>query len=485
MDPLGRPLNEAAEELQATGRDPALAEDATELERLVGWLDERTGLAGLVRTTLRKVFPDHWSFLLGEIALFCFVILVATGTFMTFFFVPSAAPTTYQGSYAPLQGQTVSEAFNSVVNLSLEIPAGLLMRQVHHWTAVVFVAVVIAHLARVFFTGGFRRPRELNWLIGFGLLVFALAEGFTGYSLPDDLLSGTGARIAYSVAISIPFIGPYLGSLVFGGEFPTAAFVPRFFVLHVMLLPALFAGAIAAHVGLVFLQKHTQYKGGRAREDNVVGRHFWPGQAFLSAGLFFLTAAVMALMGGLIQINPVWAYGPFEPAIVSSPAQPDWYVGWLDGALRIFPPFEPVILGITIPSVFIPGFVLPGALFTVVAVWPFLERRFTHDTREHHLLDWPWESPARAATGAAILTVFAVLTLAGGNDVLAIYLDLSVEMLTGIFQALAVGGPVVVWILVYLLCRSRLGRPAPEDAPQRGGVELRRTASGGFEESER
>ena len=170
----------------------------------------------------------------------------------------------------------------------------------------------------MFFTGAFRRPRELNWLIGFGLLVFALAEGFTGYSLPDDLLSGTGARIAYSVAISIPFVGPYLGSLAFGGEFPTAAFLPRFFVLHVMLLPALFAGAIAAHVGLVFLQKHTQYaRRPCSATDNVVGRHFWPGQAFLSAGLFFLTAAVMALMGGLVQINPVWAYGPFEPAIVS------------------------------------------------------------------------------------------------------------------------------------------------------------------------
>jgi ubiquinol-cytochrome c reductase cytochrome b subunit len=483
VDNLGRPLNDAAVELQATGHDPS-DETPTELERMVGWLDERTGLAGIMRTTLRKVFPDHWSFLLGEIALFCFVILVATGTFMTFFFVPSAAQTTYQGAYAPLQGQAVSEAFNSVVNLSLEVPAGLLMRQVHHWTAVVFVAVIVTHLARVFFTGAFRRPRELNWLIGFGLLVFALAEGFTGYSLPDDLLSGTGARIAYSVAISIPFVGPYVGSLLFGGEFPTAAFLPRFFVLHVMLLPALFAGAIAAHVGLVFLQKHTQYKGGRARADNVVGRHFWPGQAFLSAGLFFLTAAVMALMGGLIQINPIWAYGPFEPAIVSSPAQPDWYVGWLDGALRIFPPFEPVILGITIPSVFIPGIVVPGALFTIVAVWPFVERRWTKDGREHHLLDWPWEQPGRAATGAAILAIFAILTLAGGNDVMAVYLHLRVEDLTRIFQVLVLVGPVVVWLVVYALCRSRASRSDPGDVPDRGGVAVRRTSSGGFEEAE-
>ncbi len=487
VDDLGRTVavetDGAVAGVTAAGDSTAPAEP-TELERLVGWLDERTGLAGLARTTLRKVFPDHWSFLLGELALFCFVILLATGTFLTFFYVPSAAPTTYSGSYQPLQGGIVSQAYDSVVHLSLEVTAGLLMRQVHHWTAVVFVAVVVAHLARVFFTGAFRRPREINWLIGFGLLTFALAEGFTGYSLPDDLLSGTGARIAYSAAISIPFVGPYLASLVFGGEFPTAAFLPRFFVLHVMLLPALFAGAIAAHVGLVFLQKHTQFRLGRAREDNVVGRHFWPGQAFLSGGLFFLTAAVMAVLGGLVQINPVWAYGPFEAPLVSSPAQPDWYVGWLDGALRIFPPFEPVIFGITIPAAFIPGVVIPGVLFTLVAVWPFLERRLTGDRGVHNLLDWPWDLPLRAATGAAILSVFAILTLAGGNDVLAAYLDLPIEMLTWIFRGLVILGPVAIWLVVYLLARSRTSRPEPDAAPPPGGIALRRTATGGFEEAE-
>jgi ubiquinol-cytochrome c reductase cytochrome b subunit len=479
VDDLGRPV---------AGRTPddgtASPPEPTELERLVGWLDERTGLAGLVRTTLRKVFPDHWSFLLGELALFCFIILLATGTFLTFFYVPSAAPTTYSGPYQPLQGAQVSQAFNSVVQLSLEVTAGLVMRQVHHWTAVVFVAVIVTHLARVFFTGAFRRPREINWLIGFLLLTFAMAEGFTGYSLPDDLLSGTGARIAYSVAISIPFVGPYLGSLAFGGDFPTAAFLPRFFVLHVMLLPALFGGAIAAHVGLVFLQKHTQFRIGRAREDNVVGRHFWPGQAFLSGGLFFLTAAVMALLGGLVQINPVWAYGPFEAPLVSSPAQPDWYVGWLDGALRIAPPFEPVIFGITLPTVFIPGVVIPGILFTIIGLWPFIERRITGDRGVHHLLDWPWDVPVRAATGAAILGVFAILTLAGGNDVLAVYLDLPVELLTWIFRGLVIVGPVVIWLLVYTLARSRSTRPEPDEAPPPGGFALRRTGSGGFEEVE-
>ncbi len=490
VDPIGRPLNDPARELRdAEARGDASAVDViadpepTELERITGWLDERTGLAGLVRTTLRKVFPDHWSFLLGEIALFCFIILVATGTFLTFFFVPSASQTTYAGPYPPLQGATVSEAYNSVLRLSFDVKAGLLMRQVHHWTAVVFVAVIVAHLSRVFFTGAFRRPREINWLIGFGLLTFALAEGFTGYSLPDDLLSGTGARIAYSAAISIPLIGPYVASLLFGGEFPTAAFLPRFFVLHVMLLPALFAGAIVAHVGLVFLQKHTQFRVGRAREDNVVGRHFWPGQAFVSGGLFFLTAAVVALLGGLVQINPIWAYGPFDAPIVSSPAQPDWYVGWLDGSLRIFPPFEPVILGITIPSAFVPGVVIPGILFTIVGIWPFIERRVTGDRAPHNLLDWPWESPFRAATGAAILGLFAILTLAGGNDVLSAFLDLPIESLTWLFRFLVLAFPIAVWLVVYALCRSRQRYPAPDERPK-GGIRLVRNATGGWEEAE-
>jgi ubiquinol-cytochrome c reductase cytochrome b subunit len=462
----------------------------TELERLAGWVDSRTGLAVVTRKAFRKVFPDHWSFLLGEVALFCFVILVATGTFLTFFFVPSAAPVVYAGSWEPLRGREVSAAFASVMHLSLEVRAGLLMRQIHHWTALVFVAVTVLHLCRVFFTGAFRRPRELNWILGFTLLVLALAMGLTGYTLPDDLLSGTGARITYSAALSIPVIGPWLASLVFGGEFPTEALISRFFVLHVMLLPGLVIGLIAAHIALLVLHKHTQFRGGPARETNVVGRSFWPTQVFLSTGLFFLTAAAMAAMGGLFQINPIWAYGPFDAAVVSSPAQPDWYVGWLDGALRVFPPFEPVIFGVTIPSAFIPGIVIPGIVFTVVAVWPFLEARLTGDHEEHHLLDRIWEHPVRSATGAAILAFFGTLTLAGGNDVIAFYLSTEIETLTNLFRVLTVVLPIVVWVATWRLCRNRRDRAWHDDDPgearaaSRGGTRLRRTATGGFEDAE-
>jgi quinol---cytochrome-c reductase cytochrome b subunit len=465
---------------------PPHAHRPTALERIAMWVDSRTGLAGVTRSALGKIFPDHWSFLLGEVALFCFVILVATGTFLTFFYVASAEPVTYDGSYLPLQGAEVSAAFDSVMTLSFEVKAGLLMRQIHHWTALVFVAVVILHLCRVFFTGAFRRPRELNWLVGFTLLVLVLLEGFTGYSLPDDLLSGTGARIAYSAALSIPFIGPWVASLIFGGEFPTIALISRFFVIHLLLVPGVLIGGIVIHLALLVLHKHTQWPGGPARETNVVGRHFWPTQVFLSTGLFFLTAAFMSLLGGLFQINPIWAYGPFDAAVVASPAQPDWYLGWLDGGLRIWPAFEPTILGITMPASFLPGIVLPGILFTIVALWPFIESRITGDHGEHHLLDHIWEHPGRTAAGVTILTIFGVLTLAGGNDILAYYFSTQLEALTILFRMLVLVLPVVFGLATYRICEARRAREVgpSRSRPPKGGVALRRTASGGFEELE-
>jgi len=463
--------------------------------RSLAWLDSRTGLGTLIRAGLRKVFPDHWSFLLGEVAVFCFIILVATGTFLTFFYVPSAATVPYQGPYQPLHGQDVSAAFDSVMALSFEVRAGLLMRQIHHWTALVFVGVIVLHICRVFFTGAFRRPRELNWIVGFTLLVLAMGAGFTGYSLPDDLLSGTGARIAYSAAISIPFIGPWLASLAFGGEFPTTALISRFYVTHILLLPAAIAALLTLHIVLLVLHKHTQYRGGPAREDNVVGRYLWPTQAFLSTGLFFLTAALLALIGGLFQINPIWLYGPFDASVVSSPAQPDWYVGWLDGALRIFPPFEPKILGIVVPAPFIPGIVIPGVLFTIVALWPFIEALLTRDHAEHHLLDRITDQPVRLASGLAILTIFAVLTIAGGNDVIAFYLGTDVESLTRALRVAVIALPILVWLTAYRFAVVARRRHRADGAADPGGADeppadrhpgqaLRRTADGGFEEAD-
>jgi len=453
------------------------------LGRSIGWLDDRTGLARFGRSAAKKVFPDHWSFLLGEVALFCFVILLATGIFLTFFYVPSAAQIPYYGRYQPLLGSDVSAAFNSVLNITFEVRAGLLVRQIHHWTALVFVGAIAIHMSRVFFTAAFRRPRDLNWVIGIGLLTLALAEGFTGYSLPDDLLSGIGLRIAYSALLSIPFLGPSLTFLLFGGEFPTAEIISRLFVIHTLLLPAIFIGAIGLHIGLTWLQKHTVYKGPGVTERTVKGPPFYPVQVFRSLGLFFLTAAVLALVAGLVQINPVWLYGPFVPYSATVPAQPDWYVGWLEGALRLGPSFEPTIFGVTIPTPFIPGILVPGILFTILALWPFLERRFTHDTSEHHVLDWPWESPRRTGIGAAILTFFAVQMIAGANDVLATFLTIQVATLTLLLQIGQFVLPIAVGYAVYRLCRARRDR-ADRGLGDESGIAIQRNASGGFGEPE-
>ncbi|MGI8657690.1 MAG: cytochrome bc1 complex cytochrome b subunit [Candidatus Limnocylindria bacterium] len=451
---------------------------------MFGWLDDRLGLAGWTRAGLRKVFPDHPSFLLGEVALFCLVVLVATGVFLTLFYVPDATPVTYQGSYLPLHGQTVSAAYESVLDLSFDVRAGLVMRQVHHWAALVFVAAIVVHLLRIFFTGAYRRPREINWLIGIGLLVFALAMGITGYSLPDDLLSGTGLRIIYSAVISIPFIGPGVAFLLFGGEFPTETIVSRLFVFHIMLLPALLLGMVGIHLAILWRQTHTQFAGHGASEDRLVGKAFWPSQVFKSTGLMLLTAAVLALMGGLIQINPVWTYGPFDPTRVSAPSQPDWYVGWLDGALRLFPPIEFTVFGITIPSPFIPGVLLPGLAFGIMTIWPFLEAWVTGDHREHHILDRPRDAPLRTSAGVAALTVFVLLTVAAGNDVGSLILRIPLEATTNLLRIAVVVLPVVFGFVTYRVCLELQRRELAAEAGRPVAVRLERNERGGFSEDE-
>ncbi|MGH9041033.1 MAG: cytochrome bc1 complex cytochrome b subunit, partial [Acidimicrobiia bacterium] len=306
-------------------------------EQAVRFLDRRLGAADFARTALNKVFPDHWSFMIGELALYCFVVLVLTGTYLTFFFDASTEEVVYLGSHLPLAGVAMSAAYRSALELSFDVRAGLVMRQIHHWAALLFLATLVTHLARVFFTGAFRRPRELNWMIGVTLLILAMVNGFAGYSLLDDQLSGTGLRITYGTALSVPVIGTWIASLLFGGEFPGADIIARLYVIHILIIPAVIGGLLAVHLAIVVRHKHTQFPGPGRREDNVVGERLWPTYAAKALGLFFLTTAVLCVLGGVAQINPIWLFGPFRPAEVSAASQPDWYMGWLDGALRIMP----------------------------------------------------------------------------------------------------------------------------------------------------
>jgi ubiquinol-cytochrome c reductase cytochrome b subunit len=446
--------------------------------RLVDWLDQRLGAAGFARTALNKVFPDHWSFMIGELALYCFTVLVLTGVYLTFFFHPSPTEVVYQGSYGPLRGLPMSEAYRSAIHLSFDVRAGLVMRQIHHWAALLFLASIVVHLARVFFTGAFRRPREINWVIGVTLLILSMVNGFAGYSLLDDQLSGTGLRIGYSVVLSMPVIGTWMASLLFGGEFPGSDILSRLFVIHILVLPAIIAVLLTLHLAIVVRHKHTQFPGPGRLDTNVVGERLWPSYAAKALGLFFLTTAVLCLLGGLFQINPIWIFGPFNPAQVSAASQPDWYMGWLDGALRLLPGWEIRVFGFVIPNPFFPGVLLGGLTFGLLYAWPFLEAWVTGDHDEHHLCERPRQRPLRTALGAATLSFYTVCLLAAASDVIASTLGLSVNAVLESFRVAVFLVPLASGWMVYRLCvelARRDGLPVrPPLRVRRGGGSGRR-----------
>jgi ubiquinol-cytochrome c reductase cytochrome b subunit len=427
--------------------------------RFARWIDDQLGLARLAQHQfLRKVFPDHWSFMLGEIALYSFLVLLLTGVYLSLFFHPGSETAVYEGSYAPLQGVPMSEAYESVLNISFDVQTGLLMRQIHHWAAVVFVAAIAIHLARVFFTGAFRRPRQLNWMIGLTLLILAAFAGFTGYSIVDDLLSGTGLAIGYSAVLSIPFLGPWLAFIIFGGPVPNPAVVPRLTSIHIMVLPAIIGALLVLHLLIIWRQKHTNYPGPGRTNRTVVGTRLWPVYATKSVGFFFLVFGILAAMGAFLEVNPVWLYGPYDPSAVSSGSQPDWYLGWLEGALRLFPPFEPTILGVTIPNPFFGGVLLPLLMLGGLFAYPFLEQWITGDREVHHVLDRPSSRPGRTAIGAGFITFFLVLTIAGSNDIFSVISGIRIDVIRDVLRIAVIVLPIVAAALTFLVCRRLAGR---------------------------
>jgi ubiquinol-cytochrome c reductase cytochrome b subunit len=452
------------------------------IRRAVRFLDQRAGAAPFVRKALRYVFPDHWSFLLGEVALYAFIVLVATGIYLTFFFKPSLATTTYHGPYQPLQGVSMSEAYRSVVDLSLDRKAGLLIRQTHHWAADVFVVAIILHLLRIFFTGAFRKPRELTYYVGLTMLMLALLEGFLGYSLGDDLLSGMGLAIAYSVVLSLPFLGGNLALLLWGAPFPgDASFWPRMYIAHVLVIPILIGGLIALHIALIVARHHTQFReGSRTSERTVVGLPTVPAYAPRSIGLAFAVAAVLVLLGGLVQINPIWQWGPYETALATNGAQPDWYLGWLIGALRLMPGFDVTIGDYTlIPNPFWGGVLFPVAVFAFLFAWPSIERRITRDHLQHNLLDRPRDAPLRTAIGVAVFTFVATVFFAGAADRAFVQFGVPYETQIWIYRGLAVVLPVVGYFVTARVCRELRDRELALGAV-RPVRRVRRTPGGGF-----
>ena len=426
--------------------------------RAAGWLDRNLGGSGVLRDELRHIFPDNWAFFLGEIALYCFLLLVVTGIFLALFFRASEAQVVYQGSYQPLVGVPMSDAYSSVLDLSMSVRAGLLIRQVHHWAALVFVGALMIHLLRMFFTGAYRRPRRINWVIGLSLLLLVGFNGLMGYSLPDDLLSGTGLRIAYSITESIPFLGPLLASVLFGGEFPTGGIIARIYPVHIFLLPAAIAGLLGGHLGLLWLQRHTQFPGVGRDDRTIVGTPMVPAYALRTTGYFMLIAGVLTAFGGLVQINPVWLYGPFLPTDATTSAQPDWYMGWLEGAVRMMPGWDIHIGGFMVPAIFWPAVILPGLIFTPMFLWPWLDWIAMRDDQFHNVLQYPGQRPGRMAIGAGFVTFLSVLLVAGGDDVFASVFGWSLPVLLRILQVLVIVLPPLVAVVTYAIARRRAER---------------------------
>jgi ubiquinol-cytochrome c reductase cytochrome b subunit len=423
------------------------------LEGTGRFLDDRLHAARAARTFLRKIFPDHWSFLLGEIALYTFIILLLTGTFLTFFFQPSMTEVVYHGAYTPLRGVRMSEAYASTLNISFDVRGGLLMRQIHHWAALLFMAAIFVHMLRIFFTGAYRKPREFNWLIGIVLLTLGLLEGLFGYSLPDDLLSGTGIRITEGVIQSIPIVGTYGAYFLFGGPYPGHDIIPRLYIIHVLLIPALLLALISAHLFFMFHQKHTQMPGKGRTNANVVGAPMYPYFMAKTGAFFFFIFAVLALLATFAQINPIWLFGPYNPAAITAGSQPDFYMGPLEGALRIMPAWEWNVAGHTFMfNVFIPALVPLGVLFTGAALWPFIERWATGDYSEHHVNDRPRNAPTRTAIGMAAVTFWGVLWLEGANDIIADQLQIPLYTLTWIARVAVFVGPAVAYWVTKRIC---------------------------------
>ncbi len=426
--------------------------------RFTGWaanyVDERTSASTAVKALGRKIFPDHWSFMLGEVALYSFIVILLSGTFLTFFFDPSMTEVEYSGSYVPLQGIPMSVAYHSALDISFEIRGGLLMRQVHHWAALLFVAAIGLHMLRVFFTGAFRKPREFNWVIGFLLFIMAMALGFTGYSLPDDLLSGNGLRIIDGMIKAVPVAGAWISYLLFGDEFPGTDIIPRLYVLHIMLLPAITIALIGIHMVLLIVNKHTQFAAPGRTNDNVVGAPVLPAFAAKAGGFFFIVFGVIVLIASFFTINPIWNYGPYDPSPVSAGTQPDWYIGFADGALRLIPPnldfVDPLgytwAFGVLIPLVGLLVFL------AAVALYPFFEAWVTGDRREHHIAERPRNAPVRTAIGAAGITFYAALWAAASSDIIATHFRLSIEGVIHALQFATVVGPFIAFFITKRVC---------------------------------
>lgn len=423
------------------------------------FLDERLGTNAFLRVALSKIFPDHWSFYLGEFSLYTFMILVMTGIWLTFVYIP-----------------TPTAAYASVSALTREHPIGYLIRQIHHWSAVVFIAAIVVHMGRIFFTAAFRKPRELNWVIGFTMLILASLTGFTGYSLPNDSLSGVGLRIADSVVLQLPLIGAWASHVLNGGEYPGPLLLPHLYTIHVYFLPISIAALLGAHLFFVIYQKHTQFE---KDETKVIGRRMWPDYALRAIAAMLCTVAVIVLISSLVEINPVQNYGIYHDWSAPNPATPDWYAAFLDGALRLGPSLELNIFGHRLSPLFWPAVVMPTIVLTIILLWPWIDKRISGDQSSHDVLVPPTQAPWRTGVGVAFIAAGVILTFAASDDQQAYIMHLDVRNLVWFYRIFLPVGSIGAGLLAAKFAAELAARTSQPSEPV---VALRRSADGGFTE---
>jgi ubiquinol-cytochrome c reductase cytochrome b subunit len=431
-----------------------LAKVADQLDHRIGRKAERPSL-----------WPVGFASLISHVAIAAFIILTVTGLALTVAYRPSTNLVTYTGASELYDGQQLPHAFASVVRISEDLPGGLLLRRVHVAASHVFLLSIVFHLLRVLATGAFRRPRLGNHLVGIGLLLVALLFAYTGELMPFSLVAASSLRIFEAVIGSIPFLGEPLSNLLIGPELPSERVLIGSWVLHVFLLPGAFTVLLAWHLWLV----HRRTPALERRPDvdvrtTGVGCPLWP-DAVARFGL--LTAA----LAGLLLVSSVlipWAdielEGPFFAAEATNSVHPAWVLFFTTGSLRIIPAIDVVILGIRITNVLVAAVVIPGILVTMVAIYPFLERKLLGDHGEHHELDHPLDVPLRAGVVTGMTTFAAILTLGAGVDVLSFWLVAPVEGVVTAFRIALVVVPITAVVIAVTASKRRVRRRVDADA---------------------
>lgn len=421
---------------------------ATVVDRLSNELRQSrlgAGMSTRMTAARTRVIPLHWSNLFGVAAMACLVIVVITGIFLVFVYAPSSEQVRYTGTYPPLIDIEMSRAYASTLAISFDIPGGLLMRQAHHWAALLLPATVILQILVSFFTGAFRRPRRGAWVLLFLVFVMSLAAGWSGYALPDDLLSGTGLRIVEGITLGIPFVGTWLTNLLFGGAFP-GRIIENLYPLHVLVFPAALVLFLALRIRSAWRQRSPQFPGPGRTQQNVVGLPLFPQMATRASGMFLVVSGLIVAVSATVTVAPIWLYGPSSPGDASAGSQPDWYTGFLDGALRLIPPgWEVEWLGRTWTLAVIVPLAVVGLFLLLVATYPFLEEWITGDRREHHLLVRPRNAPGRTAIGVAAMTFYGALWGAASADLIATHFVVGLETTIHFFQAAAILGPILAF----------------------------------------